>query len=35
VIGAGLAEKIVDTFLDTEFSGVERHVRRVEMIEEE
>lgn len=34
VIGPGLAEKIVDTFLDTEFSGVERHARRVEMIEE-
>ena len=29
-----LAEKIVDTFLDTEFSGVERHQRRVDMIEE-
>ena len=35
VIGPGLAEKIVDTFLDTEFSGVERHARRVEMIEED
>lgn len=35
VIGAGLAEKIVDTFLDTEFSGVERHKRRVDMIEED
>lgn len=35
VIGPGLAEKIVDTFLDTEFSGVDRHVRRVEMIEED
>ncbi len=34
VIGAGLAVKIVDTFLDTEFSGVERHQRRVDMIEE-
>ena len=34
VVGPGLAEKIVDTFLDTEFSGVERHARRVEMIEE-
>ena len=34
VIGPGLAEKIVDTFLDTEFSGVERHQRRVDMIEE-
>jgi len=35
VVGPGLAEKIVDTFLDTEFSGVERHARRVEMIEED
>ena len=33
VVGAGLAIKIVDTFLDTEFSGVERHRRRVDMIE--
>ena len=33
-IGPGLAVKIVDTFLDTEFSGVERHQRRVDMIEE-
>lgn len=35
VIGGGLAEKIVDTFLDTEFSGVERHARRVGLIEED
>lgn len=35
VIGPGLAEKIVDTFLDTEFSGVERHKRRVDLIEED
>lgn len=34
VIGPGLAEKIVDVFLDTEFSGVERHQRRVNMIED-
>ncbi len=34
VVGPGLAEKIVDTFLDTEFSGAERHKRRVDMIEE-
>ena len=35
VIGEGLAVKIVDTFLDTAFSGVERHQRRVDMIEED
>lgn len=34
VVGPGLAEKIVDVFLDTEFSGIERHKRRVDMIEE-
>ena len=33
VIGPGLATMIVDTFLDTEFSGVERHQRRIDMIE--
>lgn len=33
VVGPGLAVKIVDTFLNTEFSGAERHARRVEMIE--
>lgn len=35
VIGPGLALKIVETFLNTEFSNVERHVRRVNMIEED
>lgn len=35
VVGPGLALKIVDTFLNTEFSGAERHVRRVQMLEEE
>ncbi len=34
VVGEGLALKIVDTFLDTEFSGAERHKRRVDMIED-
>ena len=35
VVGPGLAIKIVDTFLDTAFSGVERHQRRVDMLEED
>ena len=34
VVGEGLALKIVDTFLDTEFSNDERHVRRIAMIEQ-
>ena len=34
VVGTGLAIKIVDTFLETSFSGVDRHKRRVDMIEE-
>lgn len=35
VVGTGLALKIVDTFLETPFSGAERHKRRVEMLESE
>ena len=34
VVGAGLAIKIVDTFLHTEFSIDERHIRRIDLIEE-
>ncbi|MBR6403127.1 MAG: ribose 5-phosphate isomerase B [Eubacterium sp.] len=29
VVGAGLAEMIVDTFVDTPFSNDERHIRRI------
>ena len=35
VIGVGLALKIVDTFLNTEFSGAERHARRIGLLEED
>lgn len=34
VVGVGLALKIVDTFIDTEFSNDERHIRRIGLIEE-
>ncbi len=34
VVGVGTALKIVDTFLNTEFSHDERHQRRIEKIEE-
>lgn len=33
VIGEGHALKIVDTFLNTKFSGDERHQRRINMLE--
>ena len=33
IVGPNLAVSIVDTFLSTPFSGVEKHARRVSMIE--
>ena len=33
VVGPVLAVKIADTFLHTEFSGAERHQRRIDLIE--
>ena len=33
IVGEGLALDIVETFLNTEFSGDERHQRRIDLIE--
>lgn len=34
IVGENLAKDIVDTFIDTPFSGEERHMRRVALIED-
>lgn len=34
IVGENLAKEIVDTFLETAFSGEERHQRRVDLIED-
>ena len=33
IVGVNLAKEIVDTFLDTEFSREEKHIRRIGLIE--
>ena len=35
IVGPNMANEIVDTFLGTEFSGDERHQRRINLIENE
>lgn len=34
MIGVNIAKEITDVFLDTEFSGEERHQRRIDLIEQ-
>lgn len=34
IVGVGHALKIVDTFLNTDFSNDERHIRRINMLED-
>lgn len=34
MVGVNLAKEIVDVFIDTEFSGEDRHQRRIDLIEE-
>lgn len=34
IVGENLAMEIVDTFLNTDFSGEERHQRRIDLIEQ-
>lgn len=34
IVGENLAVEIVDTFLNTDFSGEERHQRRIDLIEQ-
>ena len=35
IVGPNLAISIVDTFLNTEFSGLEKHARRISQIEQD
>jgi len=35
IVGVGLAESMVDVFLETPFSAEEKHIRRVNMLDED